>query len=32
MIFMLKEVSCLGKNTTSKFAIFWEYKKTQNKT
>ena len=24
--------SCLGKNTTSKFAKFWEYKKTQNKT
>ena len=29
---MLKEVSCLGKNTTSKFAKFWVYKKTQNKT
>ena len=29
---MLKKISCLGKNTTSKFAIFWEYKKTQNKT
>ena len=24
--------SCLGKNTTSKFAKFWVYKKTQNKT
>ena len=31
MILILKW-SCLGKNTTSKFAIFWANKKTQNKT